>query len=89
MKILVNCQVKCPYLVLFVEAGRAFVALELSLGMQIEVLNVLFLIQEAFSTLTALVGFDTVNTDHMGSELREEVGAHITDITRQPTCRKV
>lgn len=56
-------------LVLFVEAGRAFVALELSLGMQVEVLNVLFLIQEAFSTLTALVGFDTVNTDHMGSEL--------------------
>lgn len=56
-------------LMLFIEAGRALIALELPLGMQIQMLHVLLLVQETLPTLPTLVGFDTVNTDHMGSEL--------------------
>ena len=70
-------RLRVSYLVLLVEAGGTLVALELPLGMKVEVLHVLFLVEEAFPALPALVGFDTVNTDHVGSELIGGTG--ITD----------
>jgi len=65
-------------LVLFVEAGRTLVALKLSLRVEVEMLDVLFLIEEAFPALAALVGFDTVNTDHVGSQLTAVAKSGIT-----------
>ena len=42
-------------------------------------LDVLLLVEETFPTLSTLVGFDTVNTDHVGSQLRGEQGTNVTD----------
>ena len=42
-------------------------------------LDVLLLVQETFPALSTLVGFDTVNTDHVGSQLRGEQGTNVTD----------
>jgi len=68
-------------LVLLVEAGGTLVALELPLGMKVEVLHVLFFVEEAFPALPALVGFDTVNTDHVGSELATVAESGVTMLT--------
>ena len=64
---------------LLVEAGRTLVTLELPLRMKVEVLDVLLFVEEAFPALPTLVGFDAVNTDHVGSELRGLPGTNITD----------
>lgn len=63
---------------LLVEAGRTLVTLELALRVKVQVLDVLLLIEKTLPALPALVGFDTVNTDHVGSQLKGEQGTNVT-----------